>query len=308
MCLCVHVQQREGERDGHRVTEGWVEALLSRCVNVISGGNGGRKVGNGGATYSWYLPSAWSRNTNTAPFDWDREKCRKRDVWWRMSCPTNFVANQDLIAQTAREKQTPGLIIPTKCFNNPKFPHSDRIPLWLSFTPVQLIGLILASVSLKAECICPTATPKGRKDNTSKPAAQLLADFKEILRDYVPLRCLSPVTAKVTRVTLTVVLFMLLDFLLLKLFGALLFAPHLLTTNMRTTSKHTPTHRRTQMMKYVYLCADTCIKQKKVQMQTLTQYTHSTFIQYMHIQSSFKFYRYLLLFHLFLHILISSFL
>lgn len=62
---------------------------------------------------------------------------------------------------------------------------------------------------------------------------QSLADFKEILGDHVPLWCLSPVTAKVTRVTLTVVLFMLLDFLLLKLFGSLLFAPHLLTTNTR---------------------------------------------------------------------------
>lgn len=48
------------------------------------------------------------------------------------------------------------------------FHIQDRIPLQLSFTPAQLIGLILASVSLKAECICPKATPKGRKDNTSK--------------------------------------------------------------------------------------------------------------------------------------------
>lgn len=81
--------------------------------------------------------------------------------------------------------------------------------------------------------------PKGRKGNTSKPVAQLLADFKEILRDHVLLWCLSPVTVKVTRVTLSVVLFMLLDFLLLKLFGALWFAPHLLTTNTKAQHTHT---------------------------------------------------------------------
>lgn len=93
----------------------------------------------------------------------------------------------------------------------------------------------------------------------------MLADFKEILGDYVPLRCLSPVTAKVTRVTLTVVLFMLLDFLLLKLFGALLFAPHLLTTNAHVNSKHTrgPTNTNYEISIYIYLWAGTCIKHKK---------------------------------------------
>lgn len=146
-----------------------------------------------------------------------------------------------------------------------QFTHSDRIPLnqqRLSSPPVQLIGLILASVSLKAECICPTATPKGRKGNTSKPAAQLLADFKEIFRDYVPLRCLSPVRAKVTRVTLTVVLFMLLDFILLKPFGALLFAPHLLTSKTSINTEHTHRDSHTHMMKY--LCTETCIKHKNI--------------------------------------------
>lgn len=128
----------------------------------------------------------------------------------------------------------------------------------LSFPTVQLIGLILASVSLKAECICPTATPKGRKGNTAKPAAQLLADFKEILGDCVALRCLSPVTAKVTRVTMSVVLFMLLDFLLLKPFGTLLFAPHLLTTNtsinIKThTSTHTHSHTYDEILVHRYM-------------------------------------------------------
>lgn len=48
-----------------------MEALLSRCVNVIRGGNGGRKVGRRGVKKTLlqqrYLPNAWSRNTNTAP-------------------------------------------------------------------------------------------------------------------------------------------------------------------------------------------------------------------------------------------------
>lgn len=62
----------------------------------------------------------------------------------------------------------------------------------------------------------PAETPEDRKHNTSKAAAQLLADFKEILGDCAPLRCLSPVTAKVTRVTVTALLLMLLDFPLFK--------------------------------------------------------------------------------------------
>lgn len=107
---------------------------------------------------------------------------------------------------------------------------------------VQLIALILASVLLKAPSTCPAAKPQGRKANTSKPATQLLADFKETLRRSVPLRCLSPATAKVTRVTLAVVLFMPLDFRLLKPFGALRFAPHLLTANTKHTHKYRQTH------------------------------------------------------------------
>lgn len=123
----------------------------------------------------------------------------------------------------------------------------------LSITPIQLIGLILASVLLKAECICPTAKPKGRKDNTSKPVAQLLADFKEILWAYVLLRCLCLLTVKVTRVTLSVVLFMLLDFLLLKLFGALWFVPHLLPMDTFKGSTDTDTHTNNHHKKHVPL-------------------------------------------------------
>lgn len=154
-----------------------------------------------------------------------------------------------------------------------QFTHSDRIPLnqqRLSSPPVQLIGLILASVSLKAECICPTATPKGRKGNTSKPAAQLLADFKEIFRDYVPLRCLSPVRAKVTRVTLTVVLFMLLDFILLKPFGALLFAPHLLTSKTSINTEHTHTQRFTHTYDEIFVHRNMHKTQKYMAKQTNT--------------------------------------
>lgn len=50
-----------------------MEALLSRCVNVIRRGNGGRKGGKSGERkkknlpHQRYLPNAWSRNTNTAP-------------------------------------------------------------------------------------------------------------------------------------------------------------------------------------------------------------------------------------------------
>lgn len=62
----------------------------------------------------------------------------------------------------------------------------------------------------------PAETPGDRKHNTSRAAAQLLADFKEILGDCAPLRCLSPVAAKVTRVTVTAPLLMLLDFPLFK--------------------------------------------------------------------------------------------
>lgn len=136
-----------------------------------------------------------------------------------------------------RERRRPPR--PLKMFSdNTKFPQSEWIPPRLSFTPVQLIGLILASVPLKAWCICPPAAPKGRKHNTSKPDARLLANFKEILGECVALWCLSPVTAKVTHVTGTAVLFMVLDLPPLKLFAALLFVPHLLTTT-RYTGKHT---------------------------------------------------------------------
>lgn len=280
--LAALVCAREGEKDGHRMTEKWVEALLSRCVNVIRGGNGGRKVGRvgGDLLQQRYLPNAWSRNTNTAPVMTETEGPRKTEK--------KMFGGERLFQQMFRlikiwlhkqQEREADLWLNHKCFNNPKFPHSDQIPLnqqWLSFTPVQLIGLILASVSLKAECICPTATPKGRKDNTSKPAAQLLADFKEILWDYVPLRCLSPVTAKVTRVTLTVVLFMLLDFLLLKLFGALLFAPHLLTTNTRINGKHT--HGLTNKHKWwnMSICVQARINTWKVKAYWKEQVHYST--------------------------------
>lgn len=141
---------------------------------------------------------------------------------------------------TKRKKQTPPPPPPQKEMfsDNTKFPQSEWIPPRLSFTAVQLIGLILASVPLKAWCICPPAAPKGRKHNTSKPDARLLANFKEILGECVALWCLSPVTAKVTHVTGTAVLFMVLDLPPLKLFAALLFVPHLLTTKTYT-GKHT---------------------------------------------------------------------
>lgn len=148
--------------------------------------------------------------------------------------------------QRGRSRHTPPPS--TQMFSdNSKFPQSEWIPPWLSFTPVQLIGLILASVPLKARCICPPAAPKGRKHNTSKPDARLLADFKEILGECVALWCLSPVTAKVTHVTGTAVLFMVLDLPLLKLFAALLFAPHLLTTNTYSRETHRLTNT-TQFM------------------------------------------------------------
>ncbi len=199
-----------------------------------------------------------------------------------------------------KRKREAHLWLNHKCFNNPIFPHSDLIPLnqrWLSFIAVQLIGLILASVSLKAECICPTATPKGRKDNTSKPAAQLLADFKEILGDYVPLRCLSPVTAKVTRVTLTAVLFMLLDFLLLKPFGALLFAPHLLTTNTRINGKHTHGLTSTNDEICLYVCRHKSSAYSMYVQNTNTVYTHAH--THTHLNSE-GIYFYFILFYLFL--------
>lgn len=146
-----------------------------------------------------------------------------------------FFAEFLLNVTTKRQKQTP----PPKMFSdNTKFPQSEWIPPWLSFTPVQLIGLILASVPLKAWCICPPAAPKGRKHNTSKPDARLLANFKEILGECVALWCLSPVTAKVTHVTGTTVLFMVLDLPPLKLFAALLFVPHLLTTKTYNWEPH----------------------------------------------------------------------
>lgn len=149
---------------------------------------------------------------------------------------------------------------PPPFFDNTKFPQSEWIPPWLSFTAVQLIGLILASVPLKAWCICPPAAPEGRKHNTSTADAPMLAGFKEILGECVALWCVSPVTAKVTHVTGSAALFMLLDLPLLKLFAALLFAPHLLTTNTnkRETHRLTNTHElaeNVQMIHHVSLCS-----------------------------------------------------
>lgn len=94
-------------------------------------------------------------------------------------------------------------------------------PPLLRFIPVQLIGLIPDSVLPKAKCICPAAMPKGRKGNTPELAAQLLFDFKVVHGDYLPLQCLS----SMTRVTPTVVLFLLLDFFSLKRYHV----PHLVT-------------------------------------------------------------------------------
>lgn len=138
--------------------------------------------------------------------------------------------------------------------DNTKFPQSEWIPPWLSFTAVQLIGLILASVPLKAWCICPPAAPKGRKHNTSTADAPMLASFKEILGECVALWCVSPVTAKVTHVTGSAALFMLLDLPLLKLFAALLFAPHLLTTNTNKWETHrlTNTHELAEYVQIIY--------------------------------------------------------
>lgn len=71
------------DEDGHSGTHRWVEALLSRCVNVIRGGNGGKWGEN---PLLWrYLPRAWSRNSNTAA-KWLRKTSRKkrrrrRGVW-----------------------------------------------------------------------------------------------------------------------------------------------------------------------------------------------------------------------------------
>lgn len=175
-----------------------------------------------------YLPSTWSRNANTAPVT--TETGREKEVFGAVFFAA-VLLNRDVT--TKRKKQTPQLFS-----DNTKFPQSEWIPPCLSFTAVQLIGLILASVPLKAWCICPPAAPKGRKHNTSKPDARLLANFKEILGECVALWCLSPVTAKVTHVTGTAVLFMVLDLPLLKLFAALLFAPHLLTTNKYNWETH----------------------------------------------------------------------
>lgn len=120
--------------------------------------------------------------------DWEKDMFGDESLFHRVLC----LIKTWLHTWQEREREAdlwlnlPNVLTIQKCL------HSEQIPLWLSFTPVQLIGLILASVSLKAWCICPTETPKGRKDNTSKPAAQLLADFKEILGDCAPPRCLFP--------------------------------------------------------------------------------------------------------------------
>lgn len=113
------------------------------------------------------------KHKHSSSNDWDSgagkdEEKRERDVWWWMS---NVLPNRHLIAQTAKREREADLRLqscPLNVLTIQHFHIQDRIPLQLSFTPAQLIGLILASVSLKAECICPEATPKGRKDNTSK--------------------------------------------------------------------------------------------------------------------------------------------
>lgn len=50
LCFCVYVQEKEG-KDKNGETERCVEALLSTRVNIIRGGNGGRKVGSEGKTF-----------------------------------------------------------------------------------------------------------------------------------------------------------------------------------------------------------------------------------------------------------------
>lgn len=177
------------------------------------------------AVFTQHLEQKCKHSTSN---DWDRR--RKRCVWCRLLRCISASSRCDY-----KEKEA----APPQLFSdNTKFPQSEWIPPWLSFTAVQLIGLILPSVPLKARCICPPAAPKGRKHNTSKPDARLLANFKEILGECVALWCLSPVTAKVTHVTGTAVLFMVLDLPLLKLLAALLFAPHLLTTNTYNWETH----------------------------------------------------------------------
>lgn len=165
--------QREGEKDGHRVTERWVEALLSRCVNVIRGGNGGRKVGGGNLLQQRYLPNAWSRNANTAavmtegPGKTEKKRrlvtnqvmMRPETCWERQKCWQNVVTIQDSHIQTTK----PARVV---------FPCSANRP-----NP--------------GKCFTKT-TPKGRTDNTSRAAAQYLADFKGILGDSEALRCRPP--------------------------------------------------------------------------------------------------------------------
>lgn len=219
-------------------------------------GSGGQLKGGGGGQLlqQRYLPNAWSRNTNTAPVMTETEGQEKTE---EKSCSCVRLSSSLATNWYIKTKQRVRTWSSHSAWTQPNQPC-------LCPPPIQLMGLILASVSLKAECICPVATPKGRKGNTSKPAAQLQADFKEILGDCAPLRCPSPVTAKVTRVTLTAVLFMLLAFLLLKLFSSLLFDPHLLTTNTRRDDKthawthtHTDTHQQHKWSNLSNLCVQT---------------------------------------------------
>lgn len=91
-----------------------------------------------------------------------------------------------------RRSRPPPPPTPQLFSDNTKFPRSEWIPPRLSFTAVQLIGLILASVPLKAWCICPPAAPEGRKHNTSPADAAMLANFKEILGECVWLSGVCP--------------------------------------------------------------------------------------------------------------------
>lgn len=72
-------------------------------------GSGGTKL-----LQQRYLPNAWSRNTNTAAVM--TERGAEKDEGKEMSdgeCSSHFLPNQ-----------SSGLIVTTKCFNNPKCPHS----------------------------------------------------------------------------------------------------------------------------------------------------------------------------------------
>lgn len=164
------------------------------------------------------------------------ESQRERDVWWKMC---NWLGRK--CGLPAKESET-STLKPIKCLNKQKFLHLARIKKtwwWWSFIPVQLIVLIQASVSLKAEC-------SALKQHL-RPGKAILPNQRHncsASKRFSGTRSLSgvcPLSQRRWRVShWPWFLFMLLDFLLLKLSGAPLFAPHLLTIN----SKHTNTHTR----------------------------------------------------------------